>query len=88
MNPEEIIALVKFPNKKFSISASRARCVEYAQLLQAHGMSDDAICQMISVFYEDAFNEADYQRLKEKLISQDSKPYLHGGRWQNRFETS
>lgn len=74
MSPEEVITLVKFPNKKFSISASRTRCVEYAQLLQAHGMSDDAICRMLSVLYEDAFNEADYQRLKEKLIAQDSKP--------------
>jgi hypothetical protein len=78
MSPEEIIALVKFPNKKFSISASRTRCVDYAQLLQNLGMSDDTICQLISVLYQDAFNEADYQRLKEKLIAQDSKPYLHG----------
>jgi hypothetical protein len=77
MSPEEIIALVKFPNKKFSISASRARCVEYAQLLQTLGMNDDTICQLISVLYQDAFNEADYQRLAEKFVRQDVERHAH-----------
>jgi hypothetical protein len=75
MTPEEIIDLVKFPNKKFSISASRARCVEYARWLQELGMDEGHICVMISTLYQDAFNEADYQRLKEKLEIQDTTPH-------------
>jgi len=78
MTPEEIIDLVKFPNKKFSISASRARCVEYARWMQELGMEDQHICVMISTLYQDAFNEADYQRMREKMTAEDHKPRLHG----------
>ena len=73
MTPEEIIDLVKFPHKKFAISASRARCIEYARRMQELGMHDDQICVMISTLYQDAFNEAGYQRVEEK-------PFDQGGR--------
>jgi hypothetical protein len=78
MTPEEIIDLAKFPHRKFSISASRARCIEYARWLQELGMHDEEICVMISTLYQDAFNEAEYQRLKEKLNADEHKPFLHG----------
>jgi hypothetical protein len=76
MTPEEIIDLAKFPNKKFLIPASRARCVEYARWMQELGMEDEQICVMISTLYQDAFKEADYQRMEEMLT--DRKVPLHG----------
>jgi hypothetical protein len=78
MTPEEIIDLVKFPNKKFSISASRARCIEYARWMQELGMHDQQICVMISTLYHDAFNEAEYQHMREKMTAEAPKPRLHG----------